>query len=77
LGIHFTVRISCERAAPFAEENAAVRHHVLRSLISLYNEHSVYVFASLGLFSGSTIDTKHTKQVSTFPLLRLISLMCN
>jgi hypothetical protein len=39
--IHFTVLISCERAAPPAEKNAAARHHVLRSLISLHNEHPV------------------------------------
>jgi hypothetical protein len=34
-------RISCERAAPLAEKNAALRHHVLRSLISLHIEHRV------------------------------------
>jgi hypothetical protein len=39
--IHFTVGTSCERAAPFAEKNAAARHHVLRSLISLHNEHPI------------------------------------
>jgi hypothetical protein len=33
---------SCERAAPLAEKNAAARHRVLRSLISLHNEHRVY-----------------------------------
>jgi hypothetical protein len=42
LDIHFTVGTSCERAAPLAEENAAARHHVLRSLISLHNEHRVF-----------------------------------
>jgi hypothetical protein len=35
----WTVGTSCERAAPLAEKNAAVRHPVLRSLISLHNEH--------------------------------------
>jgi hypothetical protein len=39
MNIHFTVGISCERAALLAEKNAAARHHVLRSLISLNNEH--------------------------------------
>jgi hypothetical protein len=39
--IHFTVGTSCERAAPLAEKNAAALHHVLRSLISLHNEHRV------------------------------------
>jgi hypothetical protein len=34
LAIHFTVGISCERAAPLAEKNTAARHHVLRSLIN-------------------------------------------
>jgi hypothetical protein len=32
---------SCERAAPLAEKNAAARYHVLRSLISLHNEHRI------------------------------------
>jgi hypothetical protein len=41
LDIHFTVGTSCERAAPLAKKNAAARHHVLRSLISLHNEHRV------------------------------------
>jgi hypothetical protein len=41
--IHFTVGISCERAAPLAEKNAAARHQLLRSLISLRNEHSIYI----------------------------------
>jgi hypothetical protein len=41
LDIHVTVGTSCERAAPLAEKNAAVRHHVLRSLISLHNEHRI------------------------------------
>jgi hypothetical protein len=43
LDIHFTVGTSYERAAPLAEKNAAARHHVLRSLISLHNEHRVYL----------------------------------
>jgi hypothetical protein len=43
LDIHFTVGISCERAAPLAEQNAAARYHVLRSLISLHNEHAIYI----------------------------------
>jgi hypothetical protein len=47
LDIHFTVRTSCESAAPLAEKNAAARHHVLRRLISLCSfslrcEHPVY-----------------------------------
>jgi hypothetical protein len=41
LDIHFTVGTSCERAAPLAEKNAAAQHHVLRSLISLHNEHRI------------------------------------
>jgi hypothetical protein len=41
LNIQFTVGTSCERAAPLAEKNAVARHHVMRSLISLHNEHSV------------------------------------
>jgi hypothetical protein len=41
LDIHFTAGTSCERATPLAEKNAAARHHVQRSLISLYNEHRV------------------------------------
>jgi hypothetical protein len=43
LDIHFTFGTSCERAAPLAEKNAAARHHVLRSLISLRSEHRVLV----------------------------------
>jgi hypothetical protein len=43
LDIHFIVGISCERAASLAEENVAARHHVLRSLISLHNAHSIFV----------------------------------
>jgi hypothetical protein len=43
LDIHFTVGISCEGAAPHAEKNAAVRHHVLRSLISLHNKHPIFL----------------------------------
>jgi hypothetical protein len=39
---NFTVGTLCERAASLAEKNAAARHHVLRSLISLHNEHRVY-----------------------------------
>jgi hypothetical protein len=42
LDIHFTVGSSCKRAASLAEKNAA-QHHVLRSLISLHNEHRVYL----------------------------------
>jgi hypothetical protein len=38
-----TIRVSCERATPLAEKNFAARHHVLRSLISLHNEHSISV----------------------------------
>jgi hypothetical protein len=30
LDIHFTVGMSCERAAPLAEKNAAARHHVAK-----------------------------------------------
>jgi hypothetical protein len=41
MDIPFTVGTSCERAAPLAEKNVAARHHVLRSLISLHNEHRV------------------------------------
>jgi hypothetical protein len=47
LDIHFIVGTSRERAAPLAEKIAAARHHVLRSLISLHNEHRVYGFGVL------------------------------
>jgi hypothetical protein len=40
--IHFTAGTCCERAAPLADRNAAARHHVLRTLISLHNEHRVF-----------------------------------
>jgi hypothetical protein len=41
IGHSFYRRNFCERAAPLAEKNAAERQHVLRSLISLHNEHRV------------------------------------
>jgi hypothetical protein len=41
LDIDFIVGIPCERATPLAEKNAVAWHHVLRSLISLHNEHSI------------------------------------
>jgi hypothetical protein len=41
LDIHFTVGISCKRAAPLAERNAAARHPVLRCLIKLHSEHPI------------------------------------
>jgi hypothetical protein len=44
LDIHFTVVISCERAASLAEKNSAARHHVLRRLINLHNEHPICIF---------------------------------
>jgi hypothetical protein len=47
LDIHFTVATSCERAAPLAEKNSTARHHVLRSLIRLYNEHLGYLHSFL------------------------------
>jgi hypothetical protein len=66
LDINFTVGTSCERAAPLAEKNAAAQPHVLRSLISLHNEHRVLINVSkdLGLgwrvkwwtFLGTVID---------------------
>jgi hypothetical protein len=43
LDIHFTVGTSCESAAPLAEKNAIARHHVLRSPISLHNEHLLFI----------------------------------
>jgi hypothetical protein len=43
--IHFAVGTSCERAVPLAKKNATARHHVLRSLIRLHNEHSVFLFS--------------------------------
>jgi hypothetical protein len=48
LDIHFTVGISCERAAPLAEKNAAALHHVLGSLISLHNEHPIFLIYEKG-----------------------------
>jgi hypothetical protein len=44
LDIHFTVGTSSERAAPLAEQNAAARHHVLRSL---HEEHRVFNYIKL------------------------------
>jgi hypothetical protein len=41
LDIHFTVGISCERAALLTEKNAAAWHHVLRSPISLHSERPI------------------------------------
>jgi hypothetical protein len=53
LDIHFTVGISCKRAAPLAKKNAAARHHLLRSLISLHNEHPIYdlLYVTIAEFS--------------------------
>jgi hypothetical protein len=42
LDIHFTVGTSCERAVPLSGKNVAAQHYVLRSLISLHNEHLLY-----------------------------------
>jgi hypothetical protein len=42
LDIHFTVGISCVRAAPLAGKHGDWRHHLLTYLISLHNEHSVF-----------------------------------
>jgi hypothetical protein len=53
LDIHFTIRTSCERAAPFAKKNGAAQHHVLRSLISLHNEHLVYIYIKDRKFNPS------------------------
>jgi hypothetical protein len=46
LNIPFTFGNSSERAVSLAEKNAAARYNVLRSLISLHNEHRVrmYIF---------------------------------
>jgi hypothetical protein len=44
LDINFTVGTFCKRAAPLAEKNAATRHHVLRSLMSLHIEHRVVYY---------------------------------
>jgi hypothetical protein len=46
-------------AAPLVEQNAIAWHHVLRSLISLHNEHPIYV----GQLSASHFfkDEKRTK----------------
>jgi hypothetical protein len=52
LDIEFTPGTSCERAAPLAEKNAAARHHVLRSLISLHNEHRAQKHVLYGQFEG-------------------------
>jgi hypothetical protein len=41
IGYSFYLWNFCERAVPLAEKNAAVRHHVLRSLISLHKEHCI------------------------------------
>jgi hypothetical protein len=43
LDFHFTVGTSCERAVRLAEKNVAARHRVLRSPISLQNEHPIEV----------------------------------
>jgi hypothetical protein len=48
LDIPFNVGTSCERAAPLAEKNAAARHHVLRSMISLHNEYRVQLLLQVG-----------------------------
>jgi hypothetical protein len=45
MDIHFTVVISCERAAPLAEKNAAALYHLL-SLITLHNEHPIEYVAA-------------------------------
>jgi hypothetical protein len=61
LDIHFTVRSSGERAAPLAEKNAAERHHILRSLISLNTKTKWGVTALF--FSGKTLHTKKIKSI--------------
>jgi hypothetical protein len=61
-GIHFSVGTSCERAAPLAEKNAAARHHVLRSLISLHNEHRV-----LSIYTYTTMQGIHGPGSNTVP----------
>jgi hypothetical protein len=33
--------LPCERAAPLAEKNTARRHHILKSLAGLHNEHRI------------------------------------
>jgi hypothetical protein len=43
LDIHLTVGTSCERDEPLAEKIAAARHQVLGSLISLHNEHRLFI----------------------------------
>jgi hypothetical protein len=55
LDIQFAVGTSCERAAPLAEKNAAARHHVLRTLISLHNEHRVYTVTYIYIYVGAGI----------------------
>jgi hypothetical protein len=53
---HFTIGTSTERAAPLAEKVAVARHHVLRSLISLHNEHLMYILKSVK-GNGVRLDT--------------------
>jgi hypothetical protein len=63
LDVSFIVGTSYERAAPLAEKNVAVRHHVLRSLISLHNEDPIYTglnasgFVSRRQFNGCVLIT--------------------
>jgi hypothetical protein len=67
LDIHFTAGISCERAASLAEKNAAVRHYVLRSLISLHNEHSVHLPCSTEWETDIPSDAYLTVNMPTMP----------
>jgi hypothetical protein len=45
-----------KRAAPLAEKNAVARHHVLRSLISLHNEHPIYTEFYKDRFRNSKVN---------------------
>jgi hypothetical protein len=77
--IRFTVGTSCERVAPLAEKNAAARHHVLRSPISLHDEHPVYIFINVYSRCYATIlrwsvisdPFPGNGSVNTFPQQRL------
>jgi hypothetical protein len=60
----FYRRTSYERAAPLAEKNAAARHHVLISLISLHNEHRVLLHVNTVKHTACLISRRHGSVMS-------------